>query len=43
MVRNKSRYFGKTAEIRGPKSQSEAIRSDGSINAEPKERMKENR
>ncbi|ATO49974.1 MULTISPECIES: small acid-soluble spore protein K [Brevibacillus] len=43
MVRNKSKDFGKTADTRGPKSQSEAVRSDGSINAEPQERLKENR
>jgi small acid-soluble spore protein K (minor) len=43
MVRNKEKDFGKTAEIRGPKAQSEAIRSDGSINSEPQERLKENR
>lgn len=43
MVRNKAKDFGKTAEIRGPKAQSEAVRSDGSINSEPQERLKENR
>lgn len=43
MVRNKAKDFGKTADIRGPKSQSEAVRSNGSINSEPQERLKENR
>ncbi|MDA5109096.1 MULTISPECIES: small acid-soluble spore protein K [Brevibacillus] len=43
MVRNKEKDFGKTPEIRGPKAQSEAVRSDGSINSEPQERLKENR
>jgi small acid-soluble spore protein K (minor) len=43
MVRNKSKDFGKTADIRGPKAESEAVRSNGSINSEPQERLKENR
>ncbi|GAA4727014.1 small acid-soluble spore protein K [Brevibacillus fulvus] len=43
MVRNKANDFAKTADIRGPKSKSEAIRPNGSINSEPQERMKENR
>ncbi len=42
-MRNKAKDFGKTADIQGPKSQSEAVRSNGSINSEPQERMKENR
>lgn len=43
MVRNKAKDFGKTAGIRKPKAQSEAIRPNGSINSEPQERLKENR
>ncbi|WP_139492369.1 small acid-soluble spore protein K [Brevibacillus dissolubilis] len=43
MVRNKAKDFGMTADIRGPKAQSEAVRSNGSINAQPQERLKENR
>jgi small acid-soluble spore protein K (minor) len=43
MVRNKEKDFGKSADIRGPKSQSEAVRSNGSINSQPQERLKENR
>ncbi len=43
MVRNKSKDFPTTAGIREPKSSSEALRPDGSINSEPQERLKENR
>ncbi|CAJ1004092.1 small acid-soluble spore protein K (minor) [Brevibacillus aydinogluensis] len=43
MVRNKEKDFGKSPGISRPKAQSEAIRSDGSINSEPQERLKENR
>jgi small acid-soluble spore protein K (minor) len=43
MVRNKEKDFGKTAQIRGAKAQSEAVRPNGSINSEPQERLKENR
>lgn len=42
-MRNKAKDFGKTADIQGPKSRSEAVRSNGSINSEPQERLKENR
>ncbi|UFJ41189.1 spore protein [Brevibacillus humidisoli] len=43
MVRNKEKDFPKTADIRGPKARSEALRPNGSINSEPQERLKENR